>query len=75
VAALGNIVTHPACRGQGLARAATAGLCRSLRESVDHIGLNVAADNVAAIRCYERLGFATIGHYGEFNLRAAAAAP
>lgn len=67
VAALGNITTHPACRGRGYAVQVTAHLCRSLEQHVDHIGLNVMADNQAAISCYGRLGFQTIGQYEEFN--------
>lgn len=66
VAALGNITTWPALRGQGLARTVTASLCRDLLETVDCIGLNVKADNAPAIRCYERLGFTAIGDYEEF---------
>ncbi len=65
VAALGNITSHPAHRGQGLARAATASLCRSLSRRVDVIGLNVKADNQAAIHIYEQLGFETILAYEE----------
>ena len=57
VAALGNITTSPSVRGQGLACRVTAALCRQLLESVDVIGLNVAADNAAAVACYRRLGF------------------
>lgn len=65
VAALGNIVTHPDHRNQGHARRAVAQLCRDLLRTADHIGLNVKADNSAAIRCYERLGFRVIGSYEE----------
>jgi GNAT superfamily N-acetyltransferase len=35
VAALGNVTTHPAARGQGLATAAVAALCRRLLDTVD----------------------------------------
>lgn len=65
VAALGNIATHPDYRGRGHARAVTARLCRHLGESTDHIGLNVKADNAAAIRCYESLGFEVAAEYDE----------
>jgi ribosomal protein S18 acetylase RimI-like enzyme len=68
VAALGNITTHPHLRGQGLATAVTARLCQALLETVDVVGLNVKADNAAAITCYERLGFMRVGEYGEFML-------
>jgi RimJ/RimL family protein N-acetyltransferase len=68
VAALGNITTHPDYRGKGYGRIVTARLCKSLLSDVDHIGLNVKADNVSAIRCYEKLGFEVIGSYGEFEV-------
>ena len=65
VAALGNIATDPAHRGRGLGTAVTAALCLQLRHEVHTIGLNVAADNHAAIRCYERLGFGVVADYVE----------
>jgi ribosomal protein S18 acetylase RimI-like enzyme len=68
VAALGNIATRPELRGQGLATIAAAALCRSLRERVAHIGLNVSASNGAAIGCYRRLGFAAVATYHEYML-------
>lgn len=68
VAALGNVATHPQYRGRGIARAICAELCRSLLRTVDHIGLNVKADNVAAIRAYEGLGFERIATYDECSL-------
>src|SRR5207248_2709826 len=60
VAALGNVTTHPDFRGRGLATAVCAKLCQELLRTVDHIGLNVKADNVSAIACYKRLGFECI---------------
>jgi len=65
VAALGNIVTHPDYRGKGFGTAVMAGLCQSLSEHVDNIGLNVKADNAAAIALYEKLGFEIIDTYFE----------
>lgn len=65
VAALGNITTLPAFRGKGLGRAVTAACCQHLLRSVDVIGLNVKADNEAAIRCYRSLGFEHAGDYVE----------
>lgn len=65
VAALGSVATHPLYRGRGLARAATAALCRDLLDTADHIGLNVRADNRSAIACYRALGFETTHHYTE----------
>jgi len=65
VAALGDIATHPAHRGNGLAKAATAALCQSLLPKIAHIGLNVRQDNASAISCYRGLGFEVIGEYRE----------
>ena len=65
VAALGNIVTHPDYRGKGFGKAVTAGLCQSLFEHVDNIGLNVKADNAAAITLYQKLGFEIVATYYE----------
>jgi predicted GNAT family acetyltransferase len=68
VAALGNVTTHPAWRGRGLGTAACAKLCTMLLEQgVDRIGLNVKADNHAAITSYTRLGFTKVAEYGEFT--------
>ena len=67
VAALGNIATLPIHRGRGLAAAVTAALCTHLlAQGIVHIGLNVRADNAAAITCYENLGFARMAEYGEY---------
>jgi len=68
VAALGNIVTHPAYRGRGHAAAVTARLCAELSKTVDHVGLNVKADNAAAVRCYGRLGFRPVAEYEEVEV-------
>ena len=68
VAALGNIVSHPEHRGRGYAAAVTARLCTELQSTVDHIGLNVKADNAAALACYSRLGFRPIAEYEEVML-------
>ena len=69
VAALGNVTTRPDVRGQGLAAAATARVCQEmLRAGIEHIGLNVKADNRSAIACYEKLGFERAADYGEYTL-------
>ena len=70
VAALGNIATLPHYRGQGLGKVVTARLCQSLAKRVDHIGLNVKANNQPAIGLYQRLGFEVVGRYGEYMLEA-----
>jgi ribosomal protein S18 acetylase RimI-like enzyme len=71
VAALGNVTTLPRLRGRGLAGAAVAALCGRLLERVAHVTLNVRADNVAAVRLYDRLGFTRVADYGEFTLSIA----
>jgi RimJ/RimL family protein N-acetyltransferase len=68
VAVLGNVTTHPDFRGRGLGTAACAKLCKELLREVDHVGLNVKADNDSAIACYERLGFERIATYEECSL-------
>jgi GNAT superfamily N-acetyltransferase len=68
VAAVGNVVTHPAYRNKGYGKLVTARLCQSLLEKVEHVGLNVKADNDAAMACYRRLGFEIIAPYGEFTV-------
>jgi ribosomal protein S18 acetylase RimI-like enzyme len=65
VAALGNIVTHPDYRGKGVGKAVMAKLCQSLAKHVDYIGLNVKADNTAAVEMYRKLGFEIVGTYYE----------
>jgi ribosomal protein S18 acetylase RimI-like enzyme len=65
-AALGNITTDPSVRGQGLARIATAAVCRCLLDrNVDLIGLNVESQNAAAIGVYRKLGFERVAGYDE----------
>ncbi|MCI0376275.1 MAG: GNAT family N-acetyltransferase [Gemmataceae bacterium] len=69
VAALGNITTRPDVRGQGLATTATARLCQELvRDGIEHIGLNVNADNKSTVACYQKLGFVRIADYGEYTV-------
>ncbi|MEV1286206.1 GNAT family N-acetyltransferase [Micromonospora sp. NPDC049679] len=70
VAALGNVTTRPDARGRGLATGAVAALCRRLRETVDHVTLNVKADNAAALAVYTRLGFTPVAEYVEFTFTA-----
>ncbi|MCB9077388.1 MAG: GNAT family N-acetyltransferase [Anaerolineaceae bacterium] len=71
VAALGNVTTHPAQRGRGMALAVCARLGQQLLErGIEHIGLNVKADNQAAIACYQKLGFEYVATYTEYMLTA-----
>ncbi|WP_428965421.1 GNAT family N-acetyltransferase [Micromonospora fluostatini] len=70
VAALGNVTTRPEARRRGLAAAVVAAVCRRLRGSVDHVALNVRADNTAAVRLYERVGFTRVADFTEYELTA-----
>jgi ribosomal protein S18 acetylase RimI-like enzyme len=65
-ASVGNVTTHPEHRGRGYAGAAVGALCQHIAPEVAHIGLNVRADNAAAVRCYERVGFVEGSGYGEY---------
>ena len=56
VAAIGNIYVRRDRRGRGLGHLVTAAVLGEL-QGVKTIGLNVRADNAAAIRVYESLGF------------------
>ena len=69
VAALGNITTHPEFRRKGYGKILTAKLCRNLLKTVDHIGLNVAVDNLPAISVYKKIGFEIVCSYEEFVVR------
>lgn len=69
VAALGNVVTHPNHRGQGLAAHTISATCHALiDQGITHIGLNVMSSNTSAIRCYEKLGFHTTHDFIECDL-------
>ena len=57
VAAIGNLVTHPDARGQGLATACTGRLLDELFERVSLVALNVRRDNSPAISVYSSFGF------------------
>ena len=55
-AAIGNIYTRRDRRGRGLARLVTSAVLAEL-SGIETIGLNVRADNDAALHLYESLGF------------------
>ena len=55
-AAIGNIYTRRDRRGRGMGRLVTSGVLGALA-GIETIGLNVRADNDAAIYLYESLGF------------------
>ncbi|MGA3488182.1 GNAT family N-acetyltransferase [Micromonosporaceae bacterium DT55] len=65
VAAIGNVAVRPDVRGQGLGRTVVGQWCRLAAARVERIGLNVRADNVAAVALYRRLGFSVVGEYVE----------
>jgi ribosomal protein S18 acetylase RimI-like enzyme len=46
----------------------TAALCRLLQDDIDVIGLNVRADNAAAIACYRGVGFEIRHAYDEWRV-------
>jgi GNAT superfamily N-acetyltransferase len=56
-AAIGNVYTRRDRRGRGLGRLATSAVLDDLA-GIETIGLNVRADNDAALHLYESLGFA-----------------
>ena len=57
IAAIGNVATQPQYRGKGYAGSVTASLVRDLWKEVRYIGMNVRADNIPAIKAYEKMGF------------------
>jgi GNAT superfamily N-acetyltransferase len=66
VAAVGNVFTHPDCRGRGYAAATVGAVVGELAaRGVRDIVLNVAQGNRGAIRVYQRLGFAIDGPFLE----------
>ncbi len=68
VAALGNITTRTELRNKGYGTRVSAALCQSLLARGMRIGLNVQADNDAAISCYQKIGFKIAARYGEFTI-------
>lgn len=68
VAALGNVTTLPAYRRRGLGSRVTAALSRLLLDDGVLVGLNVHAENQAALACYYSLGFRETARYLEVVL-------
>jgi len=69
VAALGNITVHPGLRNRGIVEKLTSALFNDLLKTVDIVGLNMAQENKAALRCYEKVGFEVVGEYEEYLVR------
>lgn len=57
IGAVGNIYTHPAYRGQGLASAVTSAVTADLLAAGLDVVLNVQENNDHALRIYQRLGY------------------
>lgn len=70
VAAIGNILTHPNYRGQGLSGKCTSTLLTHLFKRVALATLNVLRDNTPALHSFERLGFRThrVFYEGRINV-------
>ena len=68
-AAIGNVTTRPDMRGRGLGTQTCAKLCQQLLHTTDHIGLNVKADNLAALASYRKLGFTHYANYEEYDMQ------
>lgn len=52
-----SLAVHPRARGRGLARALVAASLRRLPAGISRLGLEVRADNAAAVGLYCALGF------------------
>jgi GNAT superfamily N-acetyltransferase len=66
VACVGNVYVRRDSRSRGLASAVTSAVAGELLErGISTIALNVRSDNLAAVRVYERLGFARYCEYQE----------
>nr|WP_284287195.1 GNAT family N-acetyltransferase [Angustibacter aerolatus] len=71
---LASIAVHPAARGQGFGGAVTAAVSRrALQHGAEVVTLGMYADNVAARRVYQRLGFHCRHHWSSRRLLPAAA--
>ena len=69
-AALGNVATLPAARGQGHGRLVCLALCRLLAaDGISTISLNVRADNNVALAVYAGLGFTKVADYLEATVQ------
>jgi [ribosomal protein S18]-alanine N-acetyltransferase len=68
-----TLCTAPAARRQGIARALIEHLfARARRASARSVGLEVAADNIAARAVYEQCGFMQAGRRRDYYRRGAA---
>lgn len=65
IAVLGNICVHPDFRGSNLSYRLIAHQLEQLQSTEKTICLNVKADNQAAIKTYQKLGFEPVHQYEE----------
>lgn len=70
VSAVGNVTTNSQLRNKGYGRETMMKLCDELFKKVEYVGLNVKADNHAAIALYEKIGFRKICEYEEYLAEA-----
>ena len=61
IAVLGNVFTHPAARGRGLATITTSAVTAVLLAGQPDVVLSVEPDNLPAVRAYRRLGYRDAG--------------
>ena len=61
VAVLGNVFTHPAARGRGLATLTTSAVTAALLAGHPDVVLSVEPENGPAVRAYRRLGYRDVG--------------
>ena len=61
VAVLGNVFTHPAARGRGLATLTTSAVTAALLAGQPDVVLSVEPENGPAVRAYRRLGYRDAG--------------
>ncbi len=65
VAAVGNIYTHPAYRGRGLATSITSAISTELLTDGLAVVLNVNEDNAPALAVYQKLGYRCVRRFVE----------
>jgi ribosomal protein S18 acetylase RimI-like enzyme len=63
-----SIATHSDCRSKGLAQKLVSQMLgNASRNGITHVGLGVFAENAAAKRAYEKVGFALIGEFTSYQ--------
>lgn len=66
-----SIATHLSYRGRGLAQSLVSQMLRSALElEIAHVGLGVFADNSAAKKAYEKVGFKLIGEFSSYQRKS-----